>query len=119
MANNRMYLCCSVCAQKPETSLEECIQYLAKYYPETGWYVPSMKSEIKNAGTPEERTVEVPSDWAQQLDRFLETHGHNTMYGQHIVIVYEDTVSPLAREKRDVLSVVGEAIRRSSQGDLQ
>ena len=35
MANNRMYLKCSLCGEE---------FYLAKYYPSTGWYLSTAKS---------------------------------------------------------------------------
>ena len=70
MADNRMYLCCLMCACTEGTTREDCAQYFAKYYPSTGWYTKDGLLE--------------------NIDLFLGKHGHRLQEAQHIALIYED-----------------------------
>lgn len=37
MANNRLYLVCTICLDDPNTTCEECFLLLAAYFPRQGW----------------------------------------------------------------------------------
>lgn len=85
MANQRMYLVCTECLEKPQTTLEECITCLSKYYPEGGW--------------------QFPDDFgATELKRFFEKHDHRgTLDGKYVRIVYDSELFEFAKERDEVL----------------
>lgn len=66
MANNRMYLQCTVCQEEV---------YLAKWFPSQGWYFNKSKEEM---GT--------------DLDRFLDRHDHigDVLDGEWFKIIFEN-----------------------------
>lgn len=110
MANNRMYLVCELCAVKPETTIEECIQFFAKYLPSDGWYIPRTRLKVTHWNTPEETREEIPTDIAEKIDGFLAAHGHGTLLGNHIRVMYEDRIFPEAAKKQDILRDLGGAL---------
>lgn len=108
MANNRMYLACAICLQKEETKLEDCILYICKYYPNTGWYLRSDKA----------------TEW---IDEWLDEHKHaskvsrpeddityeQAMYGEYIILLYESHLAtPEVKDKRGVLAAVTNAMNK-------
>lgn len=93
MANNRLYLCCIKCLQDDNKELSDCIFFMFKYYPNTGWYA-----------TPEEDEAKVK--WVDNTNNFLNSHWHSGefdsweegMYGRFISI-FEAAFDPMAQDK--------------------
>jgi len=103
MANNRLYLCCTICADDPEKSFDEACRYFLKYYPSSGWYVPS-EMVRKPDGVEVSRIT--------SLNEWLDTHKHGTMYGQYLTLIDEASIPDQAADfGRDVIWNDGE--RRS------
>lgn len=108
MANNRMYLLCTLCAQDDHTPLEDCLFFLAKYYPNTGWYIRGGKTLQQEDGTAVE--------FVDVADAFFDRHKHGGMYGEYMLPVFEDLIDPTQRAKREIISVVQKTIDRSAGG---
>ena len=108
MANNRMYLTCLHCLNDKDTPLDQCQFYLAKYYPNTGWY------NIHNN----------PGDnLGAALDKFFDEHKHKeswdqAMYGDHFTIITESMMesSPVVGDKREILKIVAKAAEEGKVG---
>lgn len=93
MANNRMYLCCTLCASRADTSLEQCVVYLAKYYPHA-W---------SSVGA------------ADKLQAFFEQHAHveGGNAGQLFALNYEGVFSETGRSKLELLDTLSKVLRPS------
>lgn len=101
-----MYFACLLCLQKEETKLEDCILYIAKYYPNTGWYLRSEEAH----------------EW---IDKWFDEHKHapkvsreggrpltweQAMYGAYITLIYEDQLQdPMTKDKRAVVEAIFKA----------
>lgn len=102
MANNRLYLICIKCLQDPEKDLSECIFFMFKYYPNTGWYINVDEND-------NERKVK----WVDETAAFLDKHKHDMefssweegMYGEFISI-FEGQFDPIAMDKRRISDVL-------------
>lgn len=90
MANNRLYLCCTICAQREETLFEDCMYLLAKYYPTQGWA---------------SRTI-ARGDLDADLDAWFDKHRHGGLFGEYIFTIYEGLFDPAARAKHELLAGV-------------
>lgn len=85
MANNRMYLACLKCLEEEDTKWEDCVFYMAKYYPSTGWYINQEKLD---------------------LESFYDRHNHETLAGDYFQIIYENQFSQLAKDKMKILETI-------------
>ena len=90
MANNRMMLGCRTCLANPEIPFEKSVVYMAKYYPDTGWYVSGVNW----------------ANWGKQFGRFLEEHQHvKDSLGIHFQLVYEND-TPFGRSKDKIIAML-------------
>ena len=110
MANNRMYLVCAACLAKEETEIEECIQYLAKYYPNCGWYIPDENWESNPDGM-DLPPIMTPNSIMEEIKKFLEIHGHRSLLGDNIRLMYEGEIFPRQKEKQRLITALGEDIQ--------
>jgi hypothetical protein len=94
MANNRMYLVCRRCAEEEATTFEECVLFLAKYYPTTGWYLRASPSLV------------------EAVDAWFDLHIHGDMYGEFITLLYEGQISEVAHDKREILNALADVVRK-------
>ncbi len=94
MANARMYLCCTLCLAKPETTLEQCQIYLGKYYPSTGWMVGPDK---------------------EKLEKWLDEHNHHTLTGKHFAVTFDSWFSDAAKSRDEILQRVSDGINTLSE----
>ena len=86
MANQRMYAICEICTAKKETNQEQCIQYLAKYYPSGGWSAETI---------------------GENLEKFFQSHNHRTQTGKYLRIVYDSEMYLFAKERDEIIGIVG------------
>lgn len=100
MANNRMYLVCLRCAQDADTSVDQCVLRLAKYYSSAGWY-------------PAQEMLPIETELPTELPKFLQTHSHKSLFGDDIRLLYEDELFDDAKRKHDLVRVAGDTLRRS------
>ena len=77
MANNRLYLCCIKCLQDETKELSDCIFFMFKYYPITGWYINTNRNDDDN-----KKKIE----FFDKIAQFLDTHDHKSMFGEFISI---------------------------------
>lgn len=102
MANNRLYLCCIKCLQDPNKELSDCIFFMFKYYPKTGWYI-----------NVDDKDNDRKIKWVDDTNTFLDNHKHNNeydswkegMYGEFISI-FEGQFDPMAVDKRRISDVI-------------
>lgn len=93
MANQRMYLICTQCLEKPETTLEECIEWLGKYYPMGGWEMPEQ----------------------EDVQRFFKKHDHRgTLDGKYVRIIYDSEFSEFAKSRDEIVGQVAAAVGKPS-----
>ena len=101
MANNRLYLCCIKCINNPDKDVSECIFFMFKYYPNTGWYI--------NIDNTDERKIK----WIDDTTKFLDQHHHDGefdsweegMYGRFISI-FEHQFDVMAMEKERIIDIL-------------
>ena len=86
MANERLFLVCRHCVDAPEISVENCVFFFAKYYPQTGWYT-------------------VGTDLQSALDAWFADHVHGTLMGQ-FVTMFQSDFDPASRSKKEILTTI-------------
>jgi hypothetical protein len=95
MANQRMYAACEFCSSKEETTFEQCIEYLGKYYPGSGWFARE-------------------SSMGERFNKFLQAHDHRMQdggnFGKYVRIIYDSEFSQFAKERDQVLQSVGRVL---------
>ena len=89
MANQRMYLACEICFAKEETTFDECVQYLTKYYPNSGWLDDVMLENVK---------------------KFFKNHDHRTLHGKYVRIIYDSEMYQFSKERDQILQTVSDAL---------
>ena len=95
MANNRMYLCCTVCCEDPEKTFDDCLFFLAKYYPREGWY------------------ARVDTSLDERIDAWFVKHIHGTLFGDYIRVLTEQQMVDLdefIRDKRDIVQRLSKVV---------
>lgn len=96
MANNRMVLLCMNCIQKEETTLEDCVYYILKYYPSSGWYWSGEDSEM-----------------GSRVNEWLKKHIHGSFSGEYLFMVPERVIDPASASKIEILGIVAKYLSGS------
>lgn len=107
MANNRMYLICDVCAAVEETTHDDCVFYLAKYYPATGWYTNKVDEQA--------------SQLDSLLNAWLDKHKdglHTTMNGEFIKLAWGWQIDPMQRAARKFTDALADALHKPVEEPL-
>jgi len=106
MANSRMYMVCLHCMWDAEIPLDDCREYVAKYYPPpTGWY--TTRDDVKGS-----------------LDAFFDKHQHKetweqSMFGDHFTVMTESLLKAgddMAAAKREVLGIIQKGFEEGRMG---
>lgn len=100
MANNRMYLLCVPCTLAEGVSIQDARFYLAKYYPNTGWYCS--RDPVEKLG--------------YELNAWLDKHKHGSMFGEDITLVYGSIFGGIETETRNILEAIVEHVADVQSG---
>jgi len=80
MADNGVYLRCTLCGQDSERF------YLAKYFSTVGWYTHTRKRDDE---VPHSQRLITEEEFTQEFNKWLSEHVHYTSNGEHLRLEYE------------------------------
>jgi hypothetical protein len=90
---------------EPDVPLDDCREYIAKYYPPTGWYTTR-------------------EDVQKSLNDFFDKHQHKetweqSMFGDHFTVMTESLLKSgddMTAAKREVLGIIQKGLEEGRMG---